>query len=276
MMVPARLAIALQDDGWYLRSDIIWAKKAPMPESVRDRPTSAHEHIFLLTKRPRYYYDADAVRETAETQVDNGWLGQGQTTYSDAIRKQNPTYPVGTAGVQADGKRNLRNVWHLGPEPFAEAHFATFPTEIPRRCILAGTSERGQCPACGAPWVRVVERERSGAVGIARGYHVDAPRPGGQQAAVAYAGAKVFANSTQLGGDPVPTTTTGWQASCTCDAGEPVPQTVLDPFLGAGTTLLVADRLGRHGVGVELNPEYAQMARRRITNDAPLFAMVAD
>jgi DNA modification methylase len=194
MMVPARLAIALCDDGWYLRSDIIWAKPNPMPESVRDRPTSAHEHIFLLTKKPKYFYDADAVREELQTPVEmrgkDGWGAASKdhhTTSQSTIRDGN-----GRMGENPNG-RNLRNVWTIATQPFTEAHFATFPTEIPRRCILAGSRE----------------------------------------------------------GD-----------------------TVLDPFLGAGTTLLVADRLGRDGIGIELNPEYAQMARRRITNDAPLFANV--
>ncbi len=159
-MIPARLAIRLQDDGWWVRSDIAWCKRAPMPESCTDRPTSAWEHVFLLTKSARYYYDAEAVKEDA-----------------------------------GGGKRNQRNVWLLGPEPFPEAHFATYPTEIPRRAILAGSKSGG---------------------------------------------------------------------------------TILDPFLGAGTTALVADRLGRDCIGIELNPEYAAMARRRIGADAPLFAEVAD
>lgn len=99
--IPWRLAFALQDDGWYLRSDIVWAKPNPMPESVRDRPTRAHEYVFLLTKSPRYFYDADAIRER--------------------------------------GGRNARDVWTITPESFADAHFATMPPELARCCILAGS-----------------------------------------------------------------------------------------------------------------------------------------
>lgn len=134
MMVPARLAIALQDDGWILRSDIIWHKRAPMPESVTDRPTGAHEHIFLLAKSARYYYDANGVREESVSDhgSGNGFKRPARLTYGG---RGNDTPWEPTAS------RNLRNVWTLGPESNAAAHFATFPTEIPRRAILAGTKE---------------------------------------------------------------------------------------------------------------------------------------
>lgn len=264
MMVPARLAIALQDDGWYLRSDIIWHKKAPMPESVTDRPTSAHEHVFLLTKQPRYFYDADAVREEMSPESAARYAYGFGGAKNEALKAgDKPTAVVGMR--DATEGRNLRNVWTLGPEPYPDAHFATFPTEIPRRCIKAGTSERGCCPACGASWGRVAEREsgtsrpKSSPLG-ARGVSPSAHRALGQP---------------QQANRFVTVTTTGWEPTCACDAGDPVPSTILDPFLGSGTTLLVADQLGRHGIGIELNPEYAEMARRRIVNDAPLFASIA-
>jgi len=194
MMVPARLAIALQDDGWWLRSDIIWAKKAPMPESVTDRPTSAHEHIFLLTKAPRYFYDADAVREPYNPDSLSRYDSPMQ--HVEAQNRQ-PDRERQRENAKVDPNplgRNQRNVWTLGPEPFPEAHFATFPTEIPRRAIKAGCPEGG---------------------------------------------------------------------------------TVLDPFLGSGTTMLVADQLGRTCIGVELNPEYARMAEKRVRSDAPLLVGLA-
>lgn len=141
-MIPWRVALALQADGWWLRSVIVWAKKSPMPESVTDRPTSSWEPIFLLAKSERYYYDAEAVKEAiADTNsqrttnhyntserygVGNGGNG-GLDRLAERMRK----------GIH--GTRNQRNVWHLGPEPYAEAHFATFPTEIPRRAIMAGS-----------------------------------------------------------------------------------------------------------------------------------------
>jgi DNA modification methylase len=276
MMVPARLAIALQDDGWYLRSDIIWHKRAPMPESCTDRPTSAHEHIFLLTKRPRYFYDADAVRE--EGDAPSGWARQRANGTVTETPDHRPEQYFGTQRIRNghgastlnapdSAGRNLRNVWTLSPEPFPAAHFATFPTEIPRRAIRAGTSEKGCCAACGAPWRRVVERTEipkdrmsgkgwlASTEGIVLGR---ATEPNGG-----------LGRDHTLGGQ-----TTGWQPGCACDA-DIRPCTVLDPFAGAGTTGLVADELGRDCTLIELNPAYAEMSRERIYGAAPLFAVVA-
>ena len=155
------------------------------------------------------------------------------------------------------GKRNLRNVWHLGPEPFAEAHFATFITEIPRICIKAGTSEKGVCPRCGAPWCRQTKTT----------YRHHEKWFGDKQ------GARHSRGSAGVSYDePIGTETIGWQPSCSCDAGDPVPATVLDPFFGAGTTGLVADQLRRDCIGIELKPAYAEMAERRIRGDGELFA----
>lgn len=262
MMVPARVALALQDDGWYLRSHIIWAKKNCMPESVTDRPTSSHESIFLLTKRSRYYYDAEAVREPLEVPMARGALFGG-TNKNNGYG--NATYSGNSYDASQLTGRNQRNVWHLATEPWPEAHFAVYPTEVPRRCIKAGTSEKGQCPSCGAPWVRVVERSLMNTEGWGK---ADKDHTGSLQGSNA-----VIRNGNGRAGDSV-AQTLGWQPSCACDAGEPVPQTVLDPFMGSGTTLLVADQLGRNGIGVELNPEYAAMAERRIRGNAPMFAEV--
>ena len=250
MMVPARLAMALQDDGWWLRSDIIWHKKAPMPESVTDRPTSAHEHVFLLAKAPRYFYDADAVREEGAGRMD-----LGNMRYEGRL---DPGSWTNTEKAEANG-RNQRNVWTLGPEPFPEAHFATFPTEIPRRAIKAGTSERGVCADCGAPWVRQVERTPMVLARSERGTQM------GEFGRTQTSGTMVQAPSSR---------TIGWTPGCRCDAGDPVPAVVLDPFLGSGTAMLVADQLGRACVGIELNPEYAAMAERRVISSAPMLARV--
>jgi DNA modification methylase len=255
MMVPARVALALQADGWYLRSDIIWAKKACMPESVTDRPTSAHEHVFLLTKKAKYYFDMEAVREQSERPEligkmrlsgVNGLIGQR----NDVGRQHDYCNPAG---------RNLRNVWHLGPSPFPEAHFATFPPALVEPCIKAGTSERGCCAACGAPWGRVVERStaipaRNGTwKSTGENHRNDLERKGG-----------FYDQESQ---------TLGWRPSCSCNA-DAIPCTVLDPFAGSGTTGLVAERLGRDSILIELNPAYAAMSRDRISNDAPLFTTV--
>jgi len=160
--MPWRIAFALQADGWYLRSDIIWSKPNPMPESATDRPTKSHEYVFLLSKRPRYFYDADAIREAhKEPNRGNGErdrvnyntggiIGRGRVgEYEEGVRLYNP------AG------RNRRTVWEIPTQPMPEAHFATFPEALVEPCIKAGTSERGACPKCGAPWRRVVEIERS-------------------------------------------------------------------------------------------------------------------
>jgi hypothetical protein len=157
------------------------------------------------------------------------------------------------------GYRNQRDVWTLSPEPYPEAHFATFPTEIPRRAILAGTSARGVCPVCGAPWVRVVEREFVPQADI---------KDAGN---LAKAGKKGVDASNGWGETPrgaTAVTTTGWRPTCDHDA-EPAPAVVLDPFMGSGTTLAVARSLGRDGVGIELNPDYVELARRRIYAETP-------
>jgi DNA modification methylase len=132
--IPWRIAFALQADGWILRSDIIWHKPNPMPESVRDRPTKAHEYVFLFAKSPRYYYDAEAIKEVAIYTGDN-------------------------RGARRDSRRG-RSVWTVPVGRFKGAHFATFPEKLVTPCILAGTSAAGCCPDCFAPWRRIVERMR--------------------------------------------------------------------------------------------------------------------
>jgi DNA modification methylase len=193
-MIPARVALALQADGWFLRSDIIWHKPNPMPESVTDRPTSAHEHVFLLTKRDRYFYDADAVREDATSDFGKGATGRGKNAYAIASGMGGNPHQDHSGWLGGDGiSRNARNVWTIPTQPFSGAHFATMPPDLAERCILAGS------------------------------------RPG---------------------------------------------DTVLDPFGGAGTTGLVADRLNRNAILTELNPEYIAIARERIRDDAGMFAEV--
>lgn len=197
--IPWRVAFALQADGWWLRQDIIWSKPNPMPESVADRCTKAHEYLFLLAKSERYYYDAEAIKEPFQTDPKEnyparaGILGRGNHASSRAPIGSPRRDNTGGYAPNGDG-RNKRSVWEIATQPFSEAHFATFPPALIEPCILAG------CPKGG---------------------------------------------------------------------------TVLDPFGGAGTTGLVADRLGRNAILIELNPEYAAMAERRIRGDSPLFAEVS-
>lgn len=230
-MMPHRLAIALQEAGWWVRQDIVWSKPNPMPESVRDRCTKSHEYIFLLTKSAQYYYDADAIKEPVVGDPDAGrnkWdtkdyevpgqkpqkrvargVGFGHGTDADVRRRgrvgpvQEMIDPAASARMgrgagwretaDSPAVRNKRSVWSMATHSFAEAHFATFPPELPATCIKAG------CPIGGI---------------------------------------------------------------------------VLDPFFGAGTTGLVADRLQRDCIGIELNPAYAEIARKRIQAESTLFAEI--
>jgi DNA modification methylase len=215
--VPWRVAFGLQADGWYLRQDIIWSKPNPMPESVTDRCTKAHEYLFLLTKSARYCFDADAIAEgMAESSIQrlsqpsladqhgsdrvpgktNGAMKAVAGGRRRGVSPRRDGLATNHLSLDATGRgegRNKRSVWTIATQPFSEAHFATFPPALIEPCVLAG------CPKGG---------------------------------------------------------------------------TVLDPFGGAGTTGLVAARLERNAILIELNPDYAAIAERRITADAPLFAAV--
>ena len=225
-----------------------------MPESVTDRPTSSHEKLFLMSKAPKYFYDAEAVRLPATGRAEPLRFGKPPD------RQDNErTY-------QADGSvgANLRNLWTIATHAYSEAHFATFPPKLVEPCIKAGTSEQGVCGECGAPWVRVISRgelrEHPGRLN--RNVHA-----GGD-----FNGEGYRENGGTLG-MVRDTETTGWRPICDHDA-RTIPATCLDPFAGAGTVGLVADRLGRDAILIKISSEYAEMARRRIYDDAPLFAEV--
>src|SRR5215813_10692340 len=154
--IPWRVAFALQADGWYLRSDIIWSKPNPMPESVTDRPTKAHEYLFLLSKSSRYFYDADAIREPAEDRPQP--LATAKTKTPNATAWLNNAYAPGASGYGHNPSgRNKRSVWEIATESYPEAHFATFPQALVEPCIKSGTSEHGVCPECGAPWEQITQ-----------------------------------------------------------------------------------------------------------------------
>ena len=272
--IPWRVALALQADGWYLRQDIIWAKPNPMPESVTDRCTKAHEYIFLLTKKPRYFYDAEAVKEPAESnrpdmalkgiRTGKAYLQQGiiaDNTLAKCDRKTvySRDLDVSTADVS---NRNKRSVWTVTTHSFKEAHFATFPPKLIEPCILAGTSAKGACPECGAPWARVVEKTKTFESGSGKSGN---PIAGKQDLSASET------NSTPdiRMGPVVSFKTTGWRPTCKCGSTRDErrwtkPCVVFDPFMGAGTTAMVAIQHGRDYVGTELSPEYAKIAQRRI------------
>ena len=246
--MPAILAEALRLDGWFVRSDVIWSKAAPMPESVTDRPTRSHEFVFLLSKSARYFYDAEAIREAADPANHRPSAGI-RTTPPGSSQHGGPAN-----GVRSYSHRNARSVWTINPQPTPEAHFATFPEALAERCILAGTSAKGACAKCGAPWDRVTDvsydtqgRTTNGP----RSIECRDERPGRAVRAV-----KIVE-------------TTGWRPTCDCGIHVVRPCVVLDPFAGSGTTLLVAERLGRDSIGIELNPEYIAIAERRIKAHDP-------
>tara|TARA_R110002110_G_scaffold105950_1_gene265913 strand:- start:6121 stop:7332 length:1212 start_codon:yes stop_codon:yes gene_type:complete len=262
MGLPWRVALALQDDGWYLRRDIIWHKPNPMPESATDRPATAHEYVFLLTKQPRYFYDADAVRTiTGKEASPENYGGKGLITHPTGPERKavdlgsgmsqtkvmpNTTHPAGAS---------LRSVWKIATQAFGGAHYATYPEKLVEPCIQAGTSEAGECPECGAPWKRVVDISYGKSPVHGRGSVVGRHEISGQN----NFDGKGYPRIAKL------TETLGWQPTCDHKL-EPIPQTVLDPFSGAGTTGLVAARFDRNYIGIELNPEYAAMSRKRIAD----------
>jgi len=251
--IPWRVALALQADGWYLRSEIIWAKPNPMPESVTDRPTKAHETIVLLAKSARYYWDQEAVREA--NMGDGRKRGPNNHAVSIDARGTGHGHS-GLLGGRADldgAGRNIRTVWNVATQPYSGAHFATWPPKLVEPMILAGTSARGCCPKCGRPWERVVEKES----------FCDVPRGSVPSSNMSNVGGE----QPQQAGVSCKTITLGWRAACDCDAGEAVPCIVLDPFCGSGTTGRVAIQHGRRFIGLDLNGGYlGDLASERLDN----------
>jgi len=248
--IPWLLAFALRSDGWWLRSDTIWAKGVSfcktysgscMPESMTGwryeiddngeavlkkgswRPTMAHEYVFMLAKSDKYFCDADAIRETS---TGGACIGKqdcdpdGTGAYShDSMARNNP------AG------RNVRSVWTVNPTGFSEAHFAVFPEGLIEPIIKVSTSGKGCCPGCGSPFVRVLNEDKL---------------------------------------------VVGWRPVCDCGENTPVPCTVLDPFNGSGTTGVVAAKLNRNYIGIELNPEYVEISRKRLMSTPAAMSKTLD
>lgn len=265
--IPWRVAFALQDDGWYLRSDIIWHKPAPMPESVTDRPTRAHEFVFLLTKSPRYYYDGEAIREPIKESnkgKTNVIARQGGTLFDEEGR------PVQAKREYAEIKgANKRSVWSVTTKPFSAKkvgvtdvdHFAVFPPDLIEPMILAGTSEKGCCPKCGSPWKRILKKTAAEAAGERGESKISAGRGTAMAPDRAlHGGASYYEHGPK-------TEQLGWEPTCECGCEDVVPCVVLDPFTGSGTTGVVSLNHGRKFVGTELNPKYARLAKIRIEKE---------
>ena len=250
-MIPARVALALQADGWYLRSEIVWFKRNPMPESVTDRPTKAHEMIYLLTKSPKYYYDQEAVRvpHTRDWSIE-GWAQDGRRDdlKATSMRANHGGKKTISETFNPSGA-NLKTVWDIPTQPYPGAHFATFPEKIPELCIKAGTSEKGACSKCGSPWVRILKKSRTFQSGSGKAGNL----PKGKNGEHLQGGGETI---DVRRGPVVDAVTLGWKPSCKCEGAQIVPCIVFDPFAGSGTTLRVAKRMNRDFVGIELNGKY--------------------
>lgn len=265
--IPWMVAFALRADDWWLRSDCVWSKNSCMPESVTDRPTRQHEYVFLFAKSEKYYFDMEAVREA------DGGVASGNGFVRDeriSVNKGSDRRWLPGAG------RNMRTVWTINPRPFHGAHFATFPPALPERCIKAGTSEYGACASCGEQYERIVEKGEADAEhqracgGDENGEYHGTSTKGHEAAGVQDASAvkaRILAGMRTR-------KTVGWSKPCACRTHDVVPSRVLDPFGGAGTTALVAARLQRDAILIELNPKYADMARDRIAPEDPMFTHV--
>jgi len=225
------------------------------------RPTSAYEYVFMFAKSSSYWCDGEGVREEGVREwnpATNGPVGRNESSRLCGGNQQSGI------GVGTGSGRNLRNVWLINPQSFADAHFATYPEALVEPLIKCSTSDKGVCPECGGQWARVVERE---------GENI-------RECAEQFADEQQISKGKSRSGTFLPNSTTlGWRPTCGCgkyDSSQPyptpIPATVLDPLLGSGTTLLTARKLGRNGIGIELNPEYAEMARKRLGEYAPLFS----
>lgn len=293
---PWRVAFALQAAGWYLRQDNIWHKPNPMPESIRDRATKAHEYVFHLTKSERYYFDLDAWAEKAGSAASykqpDGWdTGKGGhgTFHRNGREKGKPASKRNsfarehkTTGAHFGQKmqfrpdrevvdysltRNKRSVWTVPTVAYAEAHYATYPPRLITPPLLASTSAKGCCSACGKPWERQAilpsskdapKRQTSKGEGV--------PDPRGYKTSAGQAWQDWRAAN--------PTTFTAWQPTCRCSESPSLPLSVspslvLDPFGGSGTTAQVALEHGRHAILIERGPHNVALIRKRL---APFLA----
>ena len=255
--IPWRVAFALQEDGWYLRQDIIWHKPNPMPESVTDRCTKAHEYIFLLSKSPKYYFDNEAIKDDAK-------FPDGPTA-AHAIQKgvgdpkmltRNGLHKIG-----AIPKSNKRSVWTITTKPFTEAHFATFPKDLIEPCVLAGCPEK-VCVDCNTPYVRQVESKR-----IKRN---ELPKDDSRYRPNIYEGSYKEINGKADAGY-TETKDLGLQKQCDCKTNETKSGTVLDPFGGSGTTGVVAVAHNRDAILCELNKDYVNIMEKRLDRELGMF-----
>jgi DNA modification methylase len=248
---PARVALELQDRGWILRNRVTWAKPNPMPQSVKDRLNDTTEAIFHFVKNKEYWYDLDAIREA---HIVDDPDRENRSEWVDSTKKN---HNGKRAGGHPSGK-NPGDVFEVTTKPFPEAHFAVYPPELCEKPIKA-TCPPQVCVECGSPYERET-RDESGftdgvcnACGASKSKHKQGTKNAESNSSMS-AGVRKCSNSV----------TVGWTPTCDCDTDATETGVALDPFAGAGTTLLKAKDLGRKFVGIELNPEYADMARARV------------
>ena len=268
MFIPERTAMALQADGWWVRRDIIWAKGcsfnykggSTMPESCKDRPTTSHEYVYMLTKSKQYYYDYYGVLEDS---VDlEGSMKRYKTEFLAGDKHESGGYSAEgarhTKGMKEfNGKRNLRSVWAINTASYPGSHYATFPPDLIEPMILAGCPEK-VCAECGAPYERVVES--------VAGTSTKCPKTDLAFQARGGTGEKKTGTVGMSGGGRTDghSKLLGWQPTCDCNA-ETKPGVVFDPFVGSGTTVMVANKHGRKGIGMDLSYEYLNVnARERL------------
>lgn len=268
-MIPQRVAIALQADGWILRSAPQWVKRNPMPESVQDRPGTGHEYVFMLVKSERYYFDMEAVRKSAQDRPfagkeaktkrpnDTDWhdnryapgaSGYGHNPNGRALRTSDfffdsldayidhLTYIRDNGGLLLDSQ-GLPEAFVVNPKPYKYAHYATFPPALVVPMVKA--SPEKVCPECGAPWRRLVEKKAMVIKRSDRNNHT---------------GNRTGASGTMV--SPPRAVTTGWQPTCKCNNPETVPAVILDNFCGSGTVGAVCRELGRRFIGIDLSAKY--------------------
>jgi DNA modification methylase len=311
--IPWRVALALQEDGWILRSDIIWAKGNPIPESVKDRPTRSHEYIFLLSKSPHYYYDAQAIAERAVAGDNGSYFDRGKTGAVHANQGKDRrdkqrlvgkrTYVGFNDRWNASTKslmRNRRDVWFINTQPYPEAHFAVWPEKLVELMVLAGCPPAGKRCDCaevintpigkgpiddptrvtGRAGFNRPRRDGEGSRPVTRReqrWEADLMRHSPHKDAMRNICGDAFDHYIRIdrsGARPLPPAiredffVRGWLTEAPpCDHPIEDAGTVLDPFAGSGTTLAVANRLGRHAVGIELNPNYIPLIQRRLQQE---------
>lgn len=276
VLMPWRIAIALQDQGWNVRSIICWNKGNCMPGSQQDRPTSSWEPVFLLSKSKRYYYDRVAVMEpcTGNSHPRGNGTGPKSEDGIQGLNRNNFSFASATPDVVL--ARNKRDVWTIMSEQLDEKHYAAYPESLVEPCILAGTSEHGCCADCGSSYTRIVEKQFAGDMCPDNGMREQGIRRTSAESKAKYrdvakqaASRRMLENvkiSRSAGGDHdqpfLPPKTVGWKKTCSCETVEIVKPIVLDPFAGSGTTARVAERLDRRWVSLDLG--YQDMQARRM------------